>query len=552
MEGNVGLLCSCILQPTMKLHKIIFTYLYIALKVKAFLDQDRFLGDNVVHTSDPNENWISQVPAGAIHFSKLGTTIGSLHYAHLVMEFNVTSLERNITKLCRMTRAAWQANPYNYTSADPTITKHAPPKDPYAPREQYSAFSRRMARINHDIEEQCLSLLDDFRILKHIWLPSSEDTKRSKRSGRNKRQVGILIAFGIGLLVSYLYTHSSLLSINAAVNDDHESHTVQLLQKDETRLAMNNRSISIIKHAVETTKMNVYKLSKETDYVENVMELLTAFTTAQGQVRRIMDGLLQLPHYRLSPHLVKPEALKNRLASIKTAVEEKGLVLAIDHVEEVFHLPTSHIMFHNGTLRIFTHIPAYEQNSLLHLYRFESLPIPVKDNVTILPILPDQQNVIAVNSMEDKFRLFQEAELKDCERVQQLLYCPRSNYFDLRTEQSCLFALYRGRFALIKKNCDFTPIIKNDLLRQLSPQHYVLYQAQDFVITKKCPGRPSLRNTMFTKRQQGLFRVTVEAGCFVKTPSFYFEGSYSLYGDTQRINTDFLEDTSKQEVERPL
>jgi hypothetical protein len=515
--------------------KIVISFLFVALKVHAFLHQDRALYPPTKSQSTFDSEWVNPVPAGAMHFRSLGTVVGTVHHAHLVMDFNITDLHLNITKLCEMTQAAWEVNPYPWENPNhsdvPTKTKQ-----PLNLEKHRYQFSRNIAEVNKDLKSQCQTLLEDFEVLRQIWLPSV-------KKARNKRQIGLLVAFGIGLVVSYLYSHSSLLSINAGLTDNHEAHTVQLLQDHETRLEMNNRSIEILARTAKTTKMNVFELTKEMDYVENVLMLQTAYMAAESQVKRIIHGLYQLAHYRLSPLLVKPATLHVYLEKLRTAVSEKGLTLGIDHVEEVFHQSASHIVFENGTIRIFVHIPAYNPDSLLSLYQYEELPIPIARNMSVLPIL-DDHTILAINSREDKFMTLSDKDLHDCEKRLQLLYCPKSNYYDRRTSTSCLFSLYKNQIDNIKDNCEFTPVIKDDKLIQLSPQQYVLFQPKPQILQKSCIFDSPRDKHSFAQLTSGLVRVTVEPGCTAKTPSFLFEGSFTFFGDVIKIDTNFISDLS--------
>lgn len=115
--------------------------------------------------------------------------------------------------------------------------------------------------------------------------------------------------------------------------------------------------------------VNQNKLVHELYLMELTSLQQAAFLSLEQEVARILDGFGALASNKISPRLVKIDGLKRGVQSLKNSMANKGYNLAINHVEELFHFPVSHICFTNGTLRMFIHVPAYKDENMLQLFR---------------------------------------------------------------------------------------------------------------------------------------------------------------------------------------
>jgi hypothetical protein len=122
-------------------------------------------------TQDPPPSplpaWIKRHRPNDIHFIKRGRMIGSLNYAHLVLDINLGNLEANITKLCQTTQHITDVNQTAEKDTVDTI--------------------RQISEAIHDIEiERCLLLAEDYANTVNVWLDAPQEVEVKATRFRSK------------------------------------------------------------------------------------------------------------------------------------------------------------------------------------------------------------------------------------------------------------------------------------------------------------------------------------------------------------------------------
>ena len=79
-----------------------------------------------------------------------------------------------------------------------------------------------------------------------------------------------------------------------------------------------------------------------------------------------------------------------------------GMKLVLSDIEQVFKSETSYMVFSNLTVRSFTHLAMYKEDSVLTLYEFISVPYKLGPG-HFMEIVPDEK-VIAVNNRNTLYR----------------------------------------------------------------------------------------------------------------------------------------------------
>jgi hypothetical protein len=116
---------------------------------------------------DPLPKWIKRHRPNDVHFIKRGRMIGSLNYAHLVLDINLGNLEANITKLCQTMQQITETNQTMERDTVETI--------------------RQISEAIHDIEiERCLLLAEDYANTVNVWLDAPQEVEVKATRFRSK------------------------------------------------------------------------------------------------------------------------------------------------------------------------------------------------------------------------------------------------------------------------------------------------------------------------------------------------------------------------------
>ena len=316
---------------------------------------------------------------------------------------------------------------------------------------------------------------------------------------------------------------------------------MEVVQDHENRLAVDHRSLAILQSAMNVTSGQAVRNAKHIDYVENLIQMNSVFAPFSQEIYRMITGFEAILKYELSPHLVHSTTLKSKLLKLRERVADKGYVLGVQSLQEVYKMPTSHLVYSNGTLDLILHIPCYKNDSLLHLYEYLPSPLlhkftPTKTighvtrnvetrSIAIIPKL--DKTILAFNKEKQIIRTLSKAELATCQQMRNAYFCRGANYFQKNIQDDCLFNLFMGQHENIRKTCDFEVAPKRDFLTQVDGHSYLLYQHQMGKVTRQCTaesGKPSLVQLVF----KGTKMLRVPNGCHVTSRNFYFEGSYEL------------------------
>jgi hypothetical protein len=82
---------------------------------------------------------------------------------------------------------------------------------------------------------------------------------------------------------------------------------------------------------------------------------------------KILRGLNALTNHRLNPVFVKTSKMTEALLLLENNMQREGYKLGLETMDYIFRCETSHLVWDNGTLSIYLHIPAYKIDSRLRL-----------------------------------------------------------------------------------------------------------------------------------------------------------------------------------------
>lgn len=453
-----------------------------------------------------------------MHFRQRGKIIGSLDFAHLVFDIQLTDLTDKVKETCQHTKDAYEASEGREGGT-------------YYFKDTLGNYNERCHILEQDLTDQ-----------EHIWFEGKLDDSihRPNRATavvtdehpRDKRQIffglGILLVAGVVAISSYYFSDKSLMDISVGSNQN--PITIRTLQDHETRITVNERSVQVLKDNVAYLKESEAQFKHNFETMHLVHRIDTALKIIEDSMTKILDGMHSLHQHRLSPKLVDSEQLLPMMSNMKTRLSTIGRKMISSNVEDLFRYETSHVIFNNGTIRIFVHIPMYKPDSLLDLFEYVPSPISIGDQHFMFPEPEDAY--LAVNKENTLFRPFPTSDLTLCSSIGEIYYCKNSNWYLRRFQSSCLPNLYLFDTDRIVANCEFSFQEKEDYLVQLDHESFVLFQGQEGLVQLDCP--ESVPHTM-EMSFKGAYRFHIQSGCRIKSSNFAMDGTTNLFLDPNQI-----------------
>jgi hypothetical protein len=76
-----------------------------------------------------------------------------------------------------------------------------------------------------------------------------------------------------------------------------------------------------------------------------------------------LRGLNALADHRLGPYFVKTSKMTEALLLLENNMQLEGYKHVLETMDDIFRCETSHLVWDNGTLSIYLHIPAFKIDS---------------------------------------------------------------------------------------------------------------------------------------------------------------------------------------------
>jgi hypothetical protein len=289
--------------------------------------------------------------ASNLHFCHIGYVAGRVGMAHILMTVNITQHLTLMKQLC-------------------TLPPHV---------HRVDLLSMEQANLIERLESHCRTLLGALIKREDVWFNrfnsqrnrmarSITDNKEGinphppamqSSAFRVKRQavVGTFLVLGLVAAASSIYSAMQLAALSAA-----QDVNVQILKEHETRLTVNKRSIALINSTVLRMAKKVAKLSDSLGTDELILQLGFTLDSVFEDLTRILRGLNALADHRLSPDFVKTSKMKEALLLLENSMQRE-----LETMDDILRCETSHLVWENGTLNIYLHIPDYKIDSRLQL-----------------------------------------------------------------------------------------------------------------------------------------------------------------------------------------
>lgn len=478
------------------------------------------------------DEWHSSLEKDGIHFRERTRMVGSVNYVHLVYDFDLQAMLDHADEVCN-------------AEHEDLLRNKAGSKDTYnAAYAEYQSECSNIKGIAMDMVDTWYHGTETMvhhryrREKPYYSSPSPLFPKSAEEDNvllRVKRQFiimgAVLLGLGIVAAAGYVFSHMTLasLSVNAYTNPA----TIHTLQDHETRLAVNTRSVGILKEQLIklTTAADVIK--SDVIQLQVLHRVLAELRKTSAVFRRMRYGLEQLHSRRLSSVLVAPKAMTKILRKFRENISLLQMKTLISNVEEVYDCPTSYLVFKNLTIRAITHIPAYKEHSLLRVYEFVNIPLSINGHfVSVMP----SHDLIAVDASNQLFRPMALSDLSGCELVHHVSYCKNTNWYLRPHHNNCLHALFTQNMDDIATTCNFGVSKEKEILVQVTHASVVLFHPREKSATLTCLDRsPSVRSTAF----KGFRKFNLEPGCRLETPEFVIDGTTNLFSDPNLVRISY-------------
>ena len=353
--------------------------------------------------------------------------------------------------------------------------------------------------------------------------------KRSCKEGhRSKRQLGEL--FGLGGMVmaaSALYQQEELKDM-LDLQEDKLNGVVEVLNEDQTRLSINERSINILNATVQSLGVAATIMTEDLHFEQIFDRFQVTMAHHFEETRRVLRGWDAVLNHQINPDILRYDETNAALTKLKHQMAAEGYEMGINNFADLFRLDTSHILYPNGTMLVLIHIPGVKFDSNLKLYEFLNLPFhlggkaineigkEVVDDITM--VAQPEHQFLGLSDDGSSFRAYTEAEISRCRIIEDVYFCDLSIY-DKRRELSCLVSLYNEQVERIKKNCIWTFKESTDYAVQLDENNFLIYHHTEEEARLSCnDDELAVRNIV------GLVQVYVPPHCRLWTPAFVIDG----------------------------
>ena len=474
-----------------------------------------------VPTNHAGEEFTVTNIADVAIFKHLGFTAASHTYAHLVFDFKVFNIYEQLKTLCSSTQATLPD--LQKVREEKILFNNQPSKEKSHAEKMIDQFIENEIHasgnspVEYHVHKLRKVLLDDCLNTQTNFENVIETlTSGTTNVTRNKRQAAMYVTSFIAGNVaasSDLFSLTGLLGISNTASSNTSPQTIQLLSEHETRITVNERSIEILNDTLKN-------LIAYTDQIQQSQVIHAGLSVGLAEYRRLMFGLIDTIDQRLSPHLIRSSALKATILKLKAKLAYQGLELKFTLLQDMFHLPTSHLLI-NNTLRILVHIPVVKTESVMTIYQFVPLPIKIYD--TFYEIHPIK-NILAIEPVHNKiFKELDKEELDSCFMHLTAKYCKNANIYQTKKEYSCLLAIKENVPELIKKNCEVKPFKEEEKLVQIDEKTFIVYLPERTKIHIIC------ENKKYMQAHVGLIKLNINGKCTVNLDRHSFETTPEIY-----------------------
>jgi len=431
-------------------------------------------------------------PHNGTLFLSHGSLIGGLSWGHIVLEVDLNQVNEelhNMTKLLVITKTAIQ----EIKETDMT-----------------SSMRTRVKYMQNEAERQAEKIIRVVRDAK-----DSFETKAGHVT-RAKRQVAIaaLAGMAVGGLVTSLFNQFNSQSLTNILNDK-VNIIVSKVEHNNIEINQNSEDIKRLNQTMTFIRDELGKqivVNKAIDLEFMVQLVVNLLNEAENRVERLLEALDQVFIGKFHRGLTNTEKLQNAMNSLRSQATNKGLLIGIQSLVELYQLPASFVYDATvSTVHVIVHVPLYREAHILSLYRYVSSPLQLPwDPELYLEIQPEKQ-FLGRNRDGTLTKTLSNLELQDCLSIGHAYFCD-DNSLEKRALPSCLNSLFSGIHKSLLTECSGHITPKVATLQRLNKTSYMIAESTPLRIITECFVHGAVR-TYSDTIPAGTHFMTVDAEC---------------------------------------
>ena len=393
-------------------------------------------------------------PINESFFIKKGKIASNVQEGHIMFEFNLTSLYKGVEKVRAISR---------------NIMHHA--KNPV-----YHTIKAQMQTGNQTANALLVKMEDRQEELYNIF------SRQYEMESRNKRFIGLVAGFLAGTIG--MYTIQQLFGMRDTFRlAENQRKVFTIIQDHEARVTKMEDQIKTINQTIAKVIMGLDQELSDIKMEEYISELVSIAELEFFHHDEISAAILDLVNGQINPTLLSTSTIYNALKDLRKQAKERGLVIPLQRLEEIYLLPNDFI-YEKDTITIFIHIPLVEIKPMT-LYQLEPLFLNItKKHSGII----DELNYIAVNDDESSYKILTPEELGKCVKLHPHHYYCYHNILLRDFSNYCISAIYKANMDVANHICDVKVIPQEHWAKQMSKNLFITYSRHNTHLKIRCKG----------------------------------------------------------------
>lgn len=436
---------------------------------------------------------------GGYSFSNVGTIHGSIIYAPLVFDFNITKLELQAKFFMNEvmdfqndnTSAAFLAHgkAWNFAS------------EPY---KELSLIKNMFKTKTHRVKRQLAVGASIAAVGMSAWALARTAELEGTVSRVEDRQAKI--AHHVDALAARVEEHDSLFH---AVND-----SLALVQKSQQQF---------------TVELGYY------GYFSNTR----SYTRS---IEKFSRGIEQLLLHQLSPALVQPSLVSTSYSSLMKKAKKQGFVSVLNNWQQLY-LHQADFVYQDGVLKVVCYVPLTSKDSrTFELFHFHSAPFLY--NGSLLEFKPHHDFAV-INAENKPVASLSTAFLHRCRRISAMHLCEEP-IIESSTATGCLPSLFNQDFHEALDKCPLSYMPYSPFYVSLNRTTILLFSPNATHLQEKC--HSDLEPKLF--RVQNMVTIESEPSCAISCEGFRLVmGGDTPFHQESRVHIPLL-NLTKPELKR--
>lgn len=471
---------------------------------------------NRILRGEVNTNAFAQTTQGEVAFKKLGETSYRMEFVNVLLVEDYESIQYAGTLAASAIRKIREASKQNDNPNYPHFGIST------SVRHTLQTTETLLLQLNNDIVE--------FKLLANPWTEHAHGPagpSRTKRgfagdlikSAVQELPLGNLAWWGIKTIGSSLFGWFSNTEADEAKKQAQaQGRTLTLMRKALAALEYNQDNDRKAIRAIITDQADLRSEILVDGYATSIAEAAARHQREWARFLAIYDAATG---GKLSVKALAGREVQQIKTILVEAAAAKNLVIPINSGNDFLQCPISFTV-DSRYLNIVVHVPAAPQDSLLHIFSYIPMPLPLSNGGVATPQLTN--TIIAINPTQDRFAILSAYDMLQCKPLGGLFYCPDLNTVRRPTplgpdeynldEGMCLFALITHQLDQALRRCPVTLSQEPDIVRQLGKGKFLIHAKNDQEAQWDCNDDTlAPANLLFTLEGGKTTNVLVKDGC---------------------------------------